>query len=165
MAQSVARDLLLLAAIAFKRKEFDKSGSLFAASLSSDDADELLKELEGGEHSFADEKTSNIWGDEDESDAPRADEIDTTTDADAKSISASMAAAANSFEEVEEELNDGSDSHVSVNDIVEEEDTEEEASGDLNVIPSSLSSSNAGGVGTDRIRLVMTGNGPVGVRK
>ncbi len=43
---NVARDLFLLSAIAFKNGKFDQSASLFATSLSSDDAAEFLSQIE-----------------------------------------------------------------------------------------------------------------------
>jgi ribonuclease E len=40
-----SRDLMLLAAVAFKNGKFDDSGALFAASLSASDADEMIQTL------------------------------------------------------------------------------------------------------------------------
>lgn len=40
-----ARDLMLLAAMAFKNGKFDDAGALFASSLSSEDADSFLNEV------------------------------------------------------------------------------------------------------------------------
>lgn len=40
-----ARDLMLLAAVAFKNGKFDDAGALFASSLSSEDADSFLNEV------------------------------------------------------------------------------------------------------------------------
>lgn len=40
-----ARDLLLLAAVAFENKQFNEAGALFATALSSDDAPQLMETL------------------------------------------------------------------------------------------------------------------------
>jgi len=43
---NVSRDLFLLAAIAFQQGDYDKSASLFASSMSSDDAEEFLNQVD-----------------------------------------------------------------------------------------------------------------------
>jgi hypothetical protein len=45
MKTNTARDLLLLAAVAFENKQFDNAGALFASALSSADAPEFLETL------------------------------------------------------------------------------------------------------------------------
>ena len=45
MKTNTARDLLLLAAVAFENKQFSEAGALFATALSSDDAPQLLETL------------------------------------------------------------------------------------------------------------------------
>lgn len=44
---NVARDLFLLSAIAFQSGKYDQAASLFVSSLSADDANEFLDQLEG----------------------------------------------------------------------------------------------------------------------
>lgn len=43
---SVSRDLFLLSAIAFQQGQYDKAASLFASSLSADDANEFLDQVD-----------------------------------------------------------------------------------------------------------------------
>lgn len=60
--KNVARDLLLLAAVAYKNGKFDTAGSLFASSMASEDADALMSkihEMDMEQESNSSDKTLN----------------------------------------------------------------------------------------------------------
>ena len=163
MKQNVSRDLLLLAAVAYRQGRFDTAGSMFAASMSADDADELLSQLDvEGDLAPDGEGTSDQGENAETGDAPR-----TGLAAIASTIEDAMSAfASTSSDEEDEEDEDLPD----VEDDIEE-DTDDADSDDFNpevpgqkIIPSSLSSSNQGGGERQKVVLVMGSSSPVRVK-
>ncbi len=159
MKQNIARDLLLLAAVAYRNGRYEDAGSLFATSMSSSDATELLQELDiEGDLGVDDlQPPSGDWESE-SSDAPRAGlESISKSLADAMSLIPSLSAS----EDVDTpDLEDE-----------EEEDSDDAVSDDFNpgmpgqkIVPSSLSSANHGG-GSRPTRLVMGSKSPVGIKQ
>lgn len=156
---STSRDLLLLAAVAFQKQRFDKAGQLFAAALSSDDAVELLTELDVEGNLEA--ELASDWGTGLAGDAPR-----TNLSAIAKEIGDAMFMVSMSSDDDTE-----SEDEVNVPDIEDEDEDSDTTSDDFGdipgqmVIPSSLSASQHQGGGTVRkMKLVMDHTGPVRVK-
>lgn len=158
MKQIIARDLLLLAAVAYRNNQFDKSGSLFAAALASDDADELLKELDV--ENILGEDSQDDWGSSLSSDAPRI------------GLSAISAQVADAMSHVALSSDDDEEVEMPLLADIEDEDAEDDAHSDdlsdeipgTKVLPSSLSSSHQGGGGAKKVKLVLGHKGPVRVK-
>lgn len=154
MKQNIARDLLLLAAVAFRNNKFDNAGAMFAAAMSSEDADELISQLDV-EGILKSDEASSIDNAE-VNDAPRVGLA-----AIARSLSDAMSYVSESSDEDEDE--DDVDLPPIEDGI--EEDEDEADSDDLDsevpgrfIIPSSLSSGNQGGGHAVKVLL------PAGVR-
>jgi len=159
MKQNIARDLLLLAAVAYRNGRYEEAGSLFATSLSSSDADELLQELDvEGDLDAEDLRPSSGDWESESSDAPRAGlESISKSLADAMSLIPSLSA----------------DEEVEPSELLaeDEEDGDDAPSDDWNpgvpgqkIVPSSLSSGNHGG-GPHPMRLVMGSESPVRIKQ
>lgn len=160
MTHSTSRDLLLLAAVAFRKGLFDKSGQLFAAALASDDAEEFLSELDTEGNLAAD--LADDWGTGLAGDAPR-----TNLARISKEIGNAM-----SLVSVSSDADAESEDEIDMPELDNVEEDSDGASDDFSgdipgqmVIPSSLSSSlpQGGGVGK-KMKLVMDPASPVRVK-
>lgn len=162
MKQNNSRDLLLLATVAFRKQKFDKAGQLFAAALCSDDADELLRELDVEGTLVKD--MQDDWGTGLAGDAPRtnfAKIAGTLSDA-----MSHMSLSSSDDGEDEDEVQMPALADVEDEDS-DDDDTSDDFSGDIpgqKVLTSSLSSDRQGGGSTKKVRLVLGAGGPVRVK-
>jgi hypothetical protein len=161
MKQNIARDLLLLAAVAYHEKRFDVAGEMFAASMSSSDAMELLTHLdEEGDLDLENKKDD--WEASESSDAPR-----TGLAAIAKSLTDAMSdfpALAADDDEEEEESSEIEDEIEEDADDADSDDFNSEVPGQK-YVPSSLSSANQGGGNARKVTLIMSSASPVRIKQ
>lgn len=167
MKQNLARDFLLLAAVAFRKQKFGEAGALFATAMASDDANELLKHLDPDGDIDVDGASVDSGMTAQAGDAPRVGLF-----AIAKSIGESMSSISLSASD-EEADDDEEDEGPEIEDNIEEDmDDEDDGTTDdfsdeipgQKVIQSSLSSSNQGGGAAKKIKLVPVTNTPIRVK-
>lgn len=160
MKQNNARDLLLLAAVAFNHGKHSEAGTLFATALSSDGAEELLREIDV--EGILDEDTLQSEQASLSSDAPRVGLA-----AIASSVADAMSHVSLSSDDDEDEPGMPSLADEEDEDS-EDDDATDEISDEIpgaTVLPSSLSSANQGGGATRKLKLVFGSNSPVRVKQ
>lgn len=167
MKQNLARDFLLLAAVAFRKQKFGEAGALFATAMASDDANELLKHLDPDGDIDVDGASVDSGMTAQAGDAPRVGLF-----AIAKSIGESMSSislSASDEEADDEEEDEGPEIEDNIEEDTDDEDdgTTDDFSDEIpgqKVIQSSLSSSNQGGGAAKKIKLVPVTNTPIRVK-
>jgi len=168
MKQNLARDFLLLAAVAFRKQKFGEAGALFATAMASDDANELLKHLDPDGDIDVDGASVDSGMTAQAGDAPRVGLF-----AIAKSIGESMSSISLSASDEEADDDEEEDEGPEIEDNIEEDmDDEDDGTTDdfsdeipgQKVIQSSLSSSNQGGGAAKKIKLVPVTNTPIRVK-
>lgn len=157
MAHSTARDLLLLAATAFRHQKFQEAGTLFAASLSSSDSVEFLESLDP--EGVLQEDLADAWGVGLGSDAPR-----TGLRSIGETLGDAMAALANDSDPLGDVENPIPLPH-NESDGEGEDDDEDENSATSELAGVSLSSegNQGGGPKSSNIRLVLSASSPIRV--
>lgn len=160
MKQNIARDLLLLAAVAFQQKRYDAAGNMFAAAMSSDDAQELLEHLDVEGDLKSGDEGSDDWNISESGDAPRASLAEIS-----KSLSNAMSdfPALSADDDEEDDTSEIPDEEEEDSDDADSDDFDEEVPGQK-IIPSSLSSAHQGGGSAKTVKLVMGSNSPVRIK-
>lgn len=148
-----SRDLMLLAAVAYKNGKFDDAGALFAASLSASDADEMLQTL-----NCLDNPDAEVLEIESVSSSS-----DMSLSAIVESISAAIgehhAATASDEDEDSEEEDEDLDDEDSEEEDEEEEDEEEDEDDE------SLSTSSAAPQSKGEPTFILQGSSPIKLKQ